>query len=152
MNSPVMTKKVCNKPSSKKRSVPAVFILTGEISDEIQHEHIDALIEGLSHLDVDVIGADYRDINKVISDTDIVVMLNANEEILKLAWSQGIVPVTQAFNPTIKDYNPNTESGNAFIYKNVDKWEIFTAIVRAVETYKFPYDWKFIKRSCLKSA
>lgn len=146
-----MTKKAEITPSSKKRSVPAVFILTSEISDEIQSKHVKPLIEGLSHLNVDVIGADYRDINKVISDTDIVVILDENEEILKLAWSQGIVPVTQAFDAAIKDYNPNTESGNAFIYKNVDKWEIFAAIVRAIETYKFPYDWKFIKRSCLKS-
>jgi len=146
-----MTKKAGSKPSSKKRSVPAVFIVTNQITDETYKMHIKPLIDGLSHLDVEVIGEDYRDINKVISDSDVVVLLNADEKMLKLAWSQGVVPVTQAFSPNIKDYNPNTESGNAFIYQNIDKWEIFAAIVRALETYKFPYDWKFIKRSCLKS-
>ncbi|MBU1446537.1 hypothetical protein KKD70_04735 [Patescibacteria group bacterium] len=138
--------------SSKKKTVPAVFIVTGKIADDINKKHIQPLLEGLSHLDVDVIGDDYRDINKAISDSDIIVLLDKNEEILKLAWSQGVVPVTQAFNRDIQDYNPNTESGNAFIYKNVDKWEIFAAVVRALETHKFPYDWKFIKRSCMKLA
>jgi glycogen synthase len=79
------------------------------------------------------------------------VILDENFDKIKKAWENGVVTITPGFNEQIKDYNPNTESGNAFVFKNANEWEIFAAIVRAVETYKFPYDWKFIVRSCKAS-
>lgn len=57
----------------------------------------------------------------------------------------GVIPISP-IRPEIKDYNPNVESGNGFIYKKEDPWYIFAALVRARETFKFPYDWKHIVR------
>lgn len=57
----------------------------------------------------------------------------------------GVIPISPV-RPEVKDYNPNVESGNGFIYKQEDPWCIFAALVRARETFKFPYDWKHIVR------
>lgn len=77
------------------------------------------------------------DIALVFSFTDV-------EELL----ANGIIPISQE-RPEVEDYDPNHETGNAFIYKNTSPWSVFAAVVRAVETFKFPYDWKHIIRQGL---
>lgn len=134
--------------STKKIKIPVVLLITAGVSEKVTS----TLQDGLSRLDVKVLLEPENDIDKAISESDIMVLMNEDEALLKKAWKNGVVPVAKEFTAKINDYNPNTESGNCFVYKNLNEWEIFAAIVRALETYKFPYDWKFIKRSCMKSA
>lgn len=126
------------------KKTPVVFIRSDDTAEKIDSNSFEALLEGLSHLDV-----------KVSHDPDeessIAIFLSEDVELLEDAWKRGIVPVTFNFDNRIEDYNPNTEKGNSFVYENFNQWEIFAALVRALETYKFPYDWRFIKRSCVKS-
>lgn len=68
------------------------------------------------------------------------------EEILM----NGVIPVSMK-RPEVSDYDPNHETGNSFIYKQDDPWHVFAALVRARETFKFPYDWKHIVRIGLGS-
>ncbi len=58
----------------------------------------------------------------------------------------GVIPVSSE-RKDVEDYNPNRETGNGFVYKTDSQWGIFAALVRASETFKFPYDWKHIVRS-----
>jgi len=58
-----------------------------------------------------------------------------------------IAPETKA----LKSYNPVQEDGNAFIYKKDNVWQCFAAIIRAIETHVFPFDWKTIQKHCLES-
>lgn len=58
----------------------------------------------------------------------------------------GVIPVSSK-RKDVEDYNPNRETGNGFVYKSNSQWGIFAALVRASETFKFPYDWKHIVRS-----
>lgn len=62
----------------------------------------------------------------------------------------GIVPVTGE-RPEVKNYDPTHETGNSFVYNKENTWSVFAALVRALETYKFPYDWKSIVRSAIDS-
>ncbi len=62
----------------------------------------------------------------------------------------GTIPISPS-RREISDYNPNRESGNSFIYRKVDHWCMFAALVRAIETFKFPYDWNNIVRTGLES-
>lgn len=62
----------------------------------------------------------------------------------------GTIPVSYT-RPEISDYNPIDESGNSFVYEKADQWAVFAALVRATETFKFPYDWKHIVRQGLES-
>jgi len=62
----------------------------------------------------------------------------------------GTVPLSQK-RGEVKDYNPNHETGNAFLFKDENAWAIFASLVRALETFKFPYDWKNIIRHGVES-
>ncbi len=63
----------------------------------------------------------------------------------------GAVPITPA-TPSLRDYNPIQEQGNAFCYNKADIWNVFASVVRTLETYHFPYDYKIIQRQCNKDA
>lgn len=58
----------------------------------------------------------------------------------------GVVIVGNEKSPLLQNYHPNNETGNSFTYSSDNAWDIFMALVRAVETYKFPYDWDNIIR------
>ena len=79
-----------------------------------------------------------------LSAADFAVILDGEvSEIVK----NGCVPITYEKEGETKNYNPVQEEGNGFFFKNPTKWEIFAAIVRALETYQFPYDWENLIRA-----
>ncbi|MBI5151918.1 hypothetical protein HZA39_00110 [Candidatus Peregrinibacteria bacterium] len=84
---------------------------------------------------------------------DMMIMMNdaVDENFLYDLWQNGIIPIAIEGIDAISNYNPNNETGNAFTYASKNIWEIFAAVVRGIETYKFPYDWKHIIRQGLKS-
>jgi hypothetical protein len=84
---------------------------------------------------------------KLLEACDMALALEFNdvEEFLL----NGIIPISCS-RPEVKDYNPNKETGNSFIFHHEDPWCMFAAMVRALETFKFPYDWKQIVRTGLK--
>lgn len=78
---------------------------------------------------------------------DFVIALDSNAEPI---LEKGCVPIAQMDGDGTVDYNPIAEKGNGFYFKNPTAWEIFAAIVRALETYKFPYDWENLIMEVLK--
>jgi len=78
-------------------------------------------------------------------DGDILLIDKALEAkaftVLKL---KTMVPVAFHENQYFVNYEPSREHGFAFLYKNNDSYSQFAAIIRAVESFKFPYDWKNI--------
>lgn len=58
----------------------------------------------------------------------------------------GAVPVAPA-SEALENYNPNQESGTAFLYEKENPWHCFAAVVRALETYRFPFDWRTIQKN-----
>lgn len=94
-------------------------------------------------------------LRKLYSASDVMLFLKNNEDNLvsvENALMYGIVPISEEsyFPKQLKDYNPNQETGNAFLYVSENEWQIFGAIVRAIENFKFPYDWKNIAREGLE--
>lgn len=67
---------------------------------------------------------------------------------LKNALSYGVIPVAKS-DPILTDYSPITEAGNAFLFEKDDKWLFFAALVRALENYKFSYDWQNLELSAM---
>ena len=51
----------------------------------------------------------------------------------------------------LQNYNPVQESGTSFLYDKDNHWQCFAAIVRALETFIFPFDWRTIQKQCIKS-
>jgi glycogen synthase len=70
---------------------------------------------------------------------------------LSLCLMNGVVPVSPS-HVHLHDYNPVQETGNAFLFDGLTKWLCFAALVRAAETFKFPFDWRTIQKHCIESA
>lgn len=84
-------------------------------------------------------------------DTGIILKDNSVfQEELEHYLHYGVIPICSegsAKKFKITNYRPSTEEGEGFIYSGDSVWEIYAAIVRARETYHFPYDWKHIQKS-----
>jgi len=91
-------------------------------------------------------------IRKMYAASDMALFLSnpSGMEQLPLALSYGVVPIAVR-NTVLEDYNPIQEAGNSFLYDEENVWLCFAAIVRAIETHKFPYDWRTIQRQCMES-
>jgi len=137
--------------SEKSRSAtPVIYIYLKDVRDSVK-KILGDLLEGLTRLDIKVMFDEDEPLETALEKANMMLILNQNKQLLKRAWENGVVTITDKFTNEISDYNPNKETGNSFTFENANQWEIFAAIVRALETYKFPYDWKFISRSCKKS-
>ncbi|MBP9773917.1 MAG: hypothetical protein KBD00_04815 [Candidatus Peribacteraceae bacterium] len=158
---------------------PIVCISTG-MTDALGGPLLEQLLEGLLELPIGLLirgrgsnkygdmftklakGASYK--MKIVADTDIGLrkMLAASDIALFLSPTQdpnavedalryGVIPVAPAM-AKLENYNPVQETGNAFLYDKVTKWQCFATLVRALETFKFPYDWRTIQRHAMESA
>ncbi len=67
------------------------------------------------------------------------------------ALKHGAIPVCP-HTDTVENYDPNAESGEAFMYEKTNAWHCFAAMVRALETFRFPFDWKTIQRHGMQAA
>ncbi|MBI3332014.1 hypothetical protein HYZ99_03580 [Candidatus Peregrinibacteria bacterium] len=70
---------------------------------------------------------------------------------LSLCLQYGTIPIAP-LTDTLKNYNPNQERGNAFLYDPPSPWKCFAALVRALETYRFPFDWRNIQKEAMRIA
>ena len=62
-----------------------------------------------------------------------------------VAMHYGSVPLVRATGglaDTVQDYDPETGEGNGFVFERYDRWALFAAIVRAVETFKYQDVWR----------
>ena len=65
-----------------------------------------------------------------------------------IAMHYGSVPIVRATGglaDTVHDYGPSTELGTGFVFQAYDRWQLFAAVVRAVEVYKHPALWRQIQ-------
>ncbi len=58
--------------------------------------------------------------------------------------AKNIVPILPEGNG-LKDFDLKNETGEAFTFREGNIWSFVSALVRAGENYKFPYDWNTIK-------
>lgn len=66
-----------------------------------------------------------------------------------IAMRYGSVPIVRAVGglaDTVQEYDPRTGEGNGFTFTNYDPWELFAAIVRALELYRFRDIWRGLQQ------
>lgn len=88
---------------------------------------------------------------KLLAGSDIALFCSEPNEDLEHVLRYGVIPVALP-SSNLENYNPVQESGNAFIYDKPTHWQCFASLVRAIETFKFPYDWRTIQRHAMESA
>ncbi len=65
-----------------------------------------------------------------------------------IAMHYGSVPIvrsTGGLADTVQDYDPRTGQGTGFVFKEYDRWRLFAAVVRAIETFKHQDAWRQIQ-------
>ncbi len=66
-----------------------------------------------------------------------------------IAMRYGSIPIvreTGGLADTVKDLDPRHEEGNGFTFQTYDPLQLYAAIVRALETYKYPEIWRKLQR------
>ena len=71
-----------------------------------------------------------------------------------IAMRYGSVPIVRSVGglaDTVQEYSPHTGEGNGFTFKNYDPWELFAAIVRALEVYRFNDIWRTLQQRGMRA-
>ena len=99
-----------------------------------------------------IIPDDETSVRKMLAGSDIALFFadHDDEGMLENCLRYGTVPVSLQ-KSELDNYNPVQESGNSFVYENATQWQCYGALVRALETFKFPYDWRTIQRHAIES-
>ncbi len=97
---------------------------------------------------VAIIADDEKSLAKMYAAADIALFLTdpTDEAELTQCLRFGTVPVSLK-SETLKNYNPNQEEGDSFLFEKATVWHAFGALVRALETFRFPFDWRTIQRN-----
>ncbi len=115
----------------------------------------EALAEGLDELGArfHVLGSGMKSVPHVFSLEEAleeahmwVVMGTKVPTEFKMIIDRGIVPIMLAgIHPKADNYNPIEEDGNAFLFDKMSHWQIYSALVRALENFNFSYDWENLR-------
>ena len=96
-------------------------------------------------------GRNQPKIDEYLLAADMAVVFEEHIKDMAKIMKKGTVIVGWEKSPALQNYHPNEETGNSFTYSSVNPWDIFMALVRANETYRFPYDWQNIIRGMVKT-
>jgi len=89
---------------------------------------------------------------KVYAASNIILIPADSTECMKEAQNAmqyGVIPIISE-QDFVEDYDPVQEKGNAFVYSEGSPWSFFATLIRALENFKFPYDWKNIAVSAME--
>lgn len=75
---------------------------------------------------------------------DIEVLEEVTAEKLQELAEKKIVPMAE--KGLVQAFDPIAEKGNGFVFEE-NSWSLFAALVRAAETYRFPYDWQNVVKA-----
>jgi starch synthase len=87
---------------------------------------------------------------KMYAASDMSLFFAPDETELGNCLAYGVIPVSIT-QDTLKNYDPAQEDGNAFTADPLTQWSFFAALVRAIETYKLPYDWRTIQKHAMET-
>ncbi len=96
-------------------------------------------------------GRNQPKIEQFLLAADMAVVFEEHYNEIEDMMKKGTVIIGREKSPYLQNYHPNEETGNSFTYAEFSPWDVFTALVRAHETYRFPYDWQNIIRGIVKT-
>jgi len=93
-------------------------------------------------------------LKNVIIDSwfDFIACDNCEENLMKFleSWVVPIVSKNHHISSLLSEFKAKTVEWNAFIFENDALCDIYYAIIRFVENYKFPYDHKALVKNVLQ--
>lgn len=129
-------------------SLPLQIVVIGKGSKEYG-SYFSKLATDKPHK-VAIVANDKTLIENVLTASDLALFCAppGDSDDLQACLSHGVVPVSPA-SSMLTNYDPNQEAGNSFTYDQLTHWHCFAAAVRAMETYRFPYDFKTIQKNAI---
>lgn len=104
-----------------------------------------------------ILPASEASVHTILAASDIALFLADVEDSpeVQACLSYAVVPVAPACD-SLENYDPIQERGTGFLYapaKTAEQtaWSAFAALARALETFKFPFDWRTIQRQCMET-
>lgn len=99
---------------------------------------------------------DVKKASQIYAGSDIFLMPSRYEpcglgQLISMRY--GSIPVVRATGglvDTVTDYNPETHTGNGFVFIGYDSKEFLAATVRALENYKHKDDWRRLVKRAMK--
>lgn len=115
--------------------LPANFVILYEKNDFLNLENISFV-------------KDIKD--EIISGFDFITYTNDSDLVnyMKL-WVVPIVSQSNSLRSILKEFNAASVEWNSFIFENASLCDIYYAIIRYVENFKFPYDNKALVKNVL---
>lgn len=71
-----------------------------------------------------------------------------------IAMRYGSVPVVRAVGglaDTVRDFDPRAGEGNGFVFQEYNVWALYTAVVRAIESYKYADPWRRLQNRGMRA-
>ena len=84
---------------------------------------------------------------KIYAASDIYLATSDSEECkeeIEKAMNYGAIPICPE-NDLVTDYDGAKEEGDAFVFSGNSPWSFFASLIRALENFKFPYDWRTLQ-------
>ncbi len=129
---------------------PVEIVLTSIGTEKYQKYFTDLAEENKTKFAITDSAEDEK--RKIYAAADIILIPAHSKECLEeeeIAMRYGVVPITPPQDFT-EDYNPNLERGNSFVYLTDSPWSLFATLIRAIESFRFPYDWKNIQVAAME--
>ncbi len=130
------------------------FVLMGT-GDEHYHEFFTALREQYpEHVAVFLTFNEHL-ARKIYAGSDMLLMPSRSEPSgtnQMVAMRYGCIPIVRAtggLGDTVEDMNPRTDSGTGFVFRAYDRWALYNAVARAVQTYQFSDAWKRLQERAM---
>ncbi len=89
---------------------------------------------------------------RILASADVLLMPSRVEPsgtTQLVAMHYGCVPVVRATGglaDSVENYQPEKPTGVGFTFEKYDRWALFAALARAIETYRRPDEWRELQR------
>jgi starch synthase len=126
------------------------FVLMGT-GDQHYHEHFGQMVKQYPRQAAIFLTFNTPLTRRIFAGSDMFLMPSRFEPCgtnQMVAMHYGSVPIvrsTGGLADTVQDYNPQTSQGTGFVFRPYDRWALFAAVVRAVETFKHCDLWRQIQ-------
>ncbi len=92
---------------------------------------------------------------KIYAGSDMLLMPSRNEPSgtnQMIAMRYGCIPIVRATGglaDSVQDFDLRQDSGTGFVFKRYDRWAMFEALVRAVQTFRVPSVWQALQKRAM---
>ncbi|MBT6068608.1 hypothetical protein HOG48_02530 [Candidatus Peregrinibacteria bacterium] len=151
------------------KDAPLLVILVDDV--ELYHKELKRLTDGLTFLPVNFrillhgkstkndhkiknsYHVDDKELDKFFTFAHMVLFLSEKtpKNMVKEAVAHDAVPIICDSTSFLEDYDGPGEKGSCFKFKEPNSWSMYASIVRALENFGFPYDWKNIIKMAKRS-